>query len=551
MHTEVLIVGGGPVGLATALELSVQGVDCVLVDQTDGTVADPKVSTLSPRTMELCRRWGIAQRIRDAGWPVEHTRDVAWVTQVGGHEILRVSFPPYAQQTPPEYTPEPEQVCPQSWFQPIFLDAVRARLRHKVLLRHRLEGFEQVGNGGVRARVRALPDGGEHILEAHYLVACDGAGSSIRKQLNVKAPSIHSTREFQSILFRAPRLAEQMGERHAMVYFLVHPALREPLRAVDGRGLYRLIVNSQSNTSGSWDAEDAVRAALAFDTPFEVLSTSMWHLTHRVAERFRVDSVFLAGDAAHTLSPSGGFGMNTGIADAADLAWKLAAALRGWGGLAILDSYEAERRPIALRNLEQANLNLQRSLERTVPPFILEDSARGRAIRQDMAEGMRRAGVEREFDAPGVHLGHRYASALIVAAGDPPDPDPFAWQPTSYPGCRAPHAWVAERRSTLDLFGPGFTLLDFAGDYRGLHGLRQACAARGVPLRVVHVADPAVAALYECALVLVRPDGHVAWRGDAVPDEPLLLVDWVRGHIREQLRGHAHGCLHGHVGEVR
>jgi 2-polyprenyl-6-methoxyphenol hydroxylase-like FAD-dependent oxidoreductase len=526
-ETDVLIVGSGPVGLAMATELRYQGINCILIEQTDGVVTDPKVSTVGPRSMEFCRRWGIAQQIRNAGWPADHTLDIAWVTSVGGYEIYRVHFPTYAERTLPEYTPEPEQICPQDWFTPIFANFLGRYPQGIIRFLTRLDRFEQT-NQGVIAHVTNLETGDTEIIHTRYMVACDGARSSIRKACGVDAPTFHPTQTFQSVVFKAPELAAQMGKNHAMVYYLVNPMIQEPLRAVDGRCLYRLILKAQADGTVH-DPEAAIRAAISIDTPFEIVSNVPWRLTHRVADHFRTGNIFFVGDSAHTLSPSGGFGMNTGIGDAVDLGWKLAATLKGWAGVNLLDTYEIERRAIALRNLEAANANLERTQKRTIPPVMMTDTPEGEKLRQQMAEGMERSGVKREFDAPGVHFGFRYESPTIIPDGTPPSDDPYQWQQNSYPGCRAPHAWLEPGKSTLDLFGHEFVLMCFQSNPE-VEKFAQACQVRSIPFTSHYIENAQIAHLYERAFVLVRPDGHVAWRGDALPENPGIVIDQVRGH---------------------
>ncbi|MEL6164949.1 MAG: FAD-dependent monooxygenase, partial [Cyanobacteria bacterium J06628_3] len=281
------------------------------------------------------------------------------------------------------------------------------------------------------------------------------------------------------------------------------------------------------------DAYEAIKAAISIDTPVEIISNLPWRLTHRVAKQFRHQNIFFIGDCAHTLSPSGGFGMNTGIGDAVDLGWKLAATIKGWGGENLLDTYEIERRPIAVQNLEAANANLQRTQKRGIPPEIASDSPKGEAIRQQMAEGMEKSGVKKEFDAPGVHLGLRYSSSIVIPDGLAPENNQ-EWMQSSYPGCRAPHAWLKPGFSTLDLFGHGFTLLCFNSESNsnlnsGIEQITKICHQKQIPLTTHQINNPEIAQLYQRAFVLVRPDGHVAWRGDEIPQDVKFMIDKVRG----------------------
>ncbi|WP_067540722.1 FAD-dependent monooxygenase [Nocardia crassostreae] len=530
--TDVLIVGGGPTGLAMALELRSRGVEFVLLEAGDGALSHPRVSGIGPRSMEYFRRWGVADRIRHAGWPGDHPLDCVWVTRIGGHELFRI--PRFTMDTRPEFrhTPEPAAVCPQHWLAPLLREELGVAPDGPVRMRTRLDGFEQ-DEDGIHAHTTDLASGTETTVHASYLIACDGTSSAIRHDCGIAAPALHETQIFRNILFRAPRLRAELGENAAGFYYLmISAALRFPVRALDGRELYRLTVGLHGDPESTADAETLVRRALAFDTPVEVLSDNEWHLVHRVAADFRSDRVFLVGDAAHSLSPSGGFGMNIGICGAANLGWKLAAALDGWAGPELLDSYTTERRPIALEGIEEANRNLVRAMKRSVPAALDEDSEAGAQARRRVREQLGKSGVEREFDAPEIHLGFAYEDSPLVL----PDPDVRGTdvtdrRPNTRPGSRAPHAWIAPGVSTLDLFGAGFVLLCFAASDRILL-LEHAFGVREVPLHVVPCTVPGVAAAYERLFVLVRPDGHVAWRGDELPTDPGELADRVRGAVR-------------------
>ncbi|MFD7656829.1 FAD-dependent monooxygenase [Actinosynnema sp. NPDC059797] len=532
---DVLVVGAGPVGLAMALDLRYRGVDHLVVERRDGRVPQPGVSTIGPRSMELFRRWGLARRIREAGWPPDHSLDIAWVTRVGGHELHRFERGTVATRPEFRHTPEPDQVCPAHWLQPLLMGEVGAAPDGPLLLRHRLDSFTQ-DDDGVTAHLTDLDTGTATAVRARYLVACDGASSPVRRWCGIDAPARHEAKVLRNILFRAPELTRHLAERGgraAMVYFLMlSNELRYPLRSMDGRELFNLTVSGPALTA---DATELLRDAIAFETPVEPLADTEWHLTHWVADRYRHGRVFLVGDAAHTVSPSGGFGMNIGIADAADLGWKLAAHLRGWGGEHLLDAYETERRPVALQSLEAANRHLQRTLSRELPADLREETPEGARRRAEMAERLRASGAQKEFDNPEVHFGYRYESPLVIGAGAEMTPD---WRPGSDPGSRAAHGWLRPGVSLLDLFGEAFVLLCFEHDAQGVEGVRDAFAARDVPQRVVECDDPRLSELYACPFVLVRPDGHVAWRGSRPPADPVALVDAVRGSARAAVPSH-------------
>jgi 2-polyprenyl-6-methoxyphenol hydroxylase-like FAD-dependent oxidoreductase len=523
--TDVLIVGAGPVGLSLGVALRSEGVGFLLADAGDGQVDHPRVGTVGPRSMELFRRWGLAKRIRGAGWPEDHPLDVAWVTAVGGHEIHRIDFGTTATRPEPAYTPEPEQVCPQHWLMPLLFDELGHHPDGPVRLGHRVEHVDQDGDRVV-ATVRDLASDETFTVEAKYLAACDGASSPTRKACGVDAPARHRPRVFRNILFRAPGLRERLGDAAALVHFITSPEmLRYPLRAMDGDALYRLTASGE-DASTAKSPEELVGAALALDVPFEVLSESIWHLTHRIAERYRDGRIFFVGDSAHTLSPSGGYGMNTGIADAADLAWKLSATLAGWAGPGLLDSYETERKPVAETSLERSNENLERTMRRQLPPEIALDDEAGERVRRVMGERMAQGGVRREFESPEMHFGYRYDSPVIAA--DPDEAGDETWLSSALAGARAPHAYLEPGRSTIDLFGSSFVLVCFEPS-ADLDALRGAFAARSVPLAIEVVRDEEIARLYGRPFVLVRPDGHVAWRGAEPPKDADALVSTVRG----------------------
>jgi hypothetical protein len=300
--------------------------------------------------------------------------------------------------------------------------------------------------------------------------------------------------------------------------------------AINGRDQWRMSIigGAEPRELGGEEIHAAIRRAVGRDFEYEILSVVPWTRRELVAERYGAGPGFIAGDAAHVMSPTGGFGMNTGIGDAVDLAWKLAATLTGWGGPALLDSYTAERRPVGQRNVAEASANLGRMLSVGQNPGLGDDTPEGARVRgrvgREFSEIMRR-----EWFTLGIHLGYRYDESPICwpDGTDAPPDDTMSYVPTARPGARAPHVWLADGRSTLDLYGRGFTLL-WLGPADPAP-LVEAAAKRGVPLGVVALDEPTVREAYARQLVLVRPDGHVAWRGDVLPDDPLALIDCVRG----------------------
>jgi 2-polyprenyl-6-methoxyphenol hydroxylase-like FAD-dependent oxidoreductase len=528
----VLIVGGGPVGLALAAELGWRGIRCELVDQTDGAIATPKMNEVNTRTMEFCRRWGIADAVRNCPFPDDHPLDVVFVTSLSGHELARMPRPPRALQQAESHSPTRLQICSQLWFDPIL--RAFAQSQPSVTLRHRtrLENFEASATG-VIAELHEIETGKRETVAAEFLVGCDGANSPIRESLGIGLNGQGTLGHPLHLFFRSPDLLKHCG-REPGVFFLAidRHGLWANIRVIDpANGLWRLMV---LDTDGNQTPESVDRAALlqrAVGHPIDVewKGLSIWTRRSMVAERYAQGRVFLAGDAVHQLSPTGALGMNTGIGDAVDLGWKLAAVLEGWGGSGLLASYDAERRPIGLRNVGMtAEFYLAHGEFNDGIAAIEEDTEAGRQLRHRLGASLTRD-VGRMFRTAGLQLGYRYdGSSICIADDTPPLPDnPETFVPSARPGSRAPHAWLRDGRSTLDLFGRGFVLMRFGK--RATAALEQAATARGVPLTVADLDEPEAAALYERPLVLVRPDGHVAWRGGAVPEHATALIDRIRG----------------------
>jgi hypothetical protein len=332
------------------------------------------------------------------------------------------------------------------------------------------------------------------------------------------------------IFFRADRLWERHDKGKAALYYLVGPTGQwGTLTELDGHSLWRLTLHGskQKVDLGALDVEAHIRRAIGFDFPHQVLSVTPWVRRELVANGYGRGRVFIAGDCAHVNSPSGGHGMNTGVGDAVDLGWKLVAMAEGWGGPKLMASYEPERRPVAKRNVSEATHNFTvRSFQ---APELDRDTPDGAASRAELQRRIM-ADSTRRFGAFGIALGYAYADSPIVCAdGTAPPGDRVRYAPSTVPGVRAPHAALPDGRSTIDLFGRGFVLVRQGRDALDGAAFADAARARGVPFRIETIDDPATAALYERRLVLVRPDGHVAWRGDDMPADALAIIDRVRG----------------------
>ncbi|MDB5570976.1 MAG: dependent oxidoreductase family protein [Hyphomicrobiales bacterium] len=531
MQTDVLIVGAGPVGLALALDLGRRGAPCVVVDKGDGVVTHSKMGVVSVRTMEFCRRWGVSDAVRHAGFPDDYALNQVFCTSLAGHLLGVERYPSMQEQPETPDSPERKQRCPQLWFDPILQAAVKREASVRLMYGCELASFTQDASH-VRAIVRDGESGETREITARYVVGCDGARSFVRETLGVGMQG-EQLNYSVGIYFRSENLVARHSMGPAERYLFVgEDGNWGHLTVVDGRDYWRLtVIGSKERLHiDAASAQRWVRRCLGDDAiPFEIISVLPWRRSKLVADRYGRGRAFLCGDAVHVMSPNGGFGMNTGIEDAVDLGWKLDAVLKGWGGPRLLASYEAERRPIGLRNTNTAAGGFSKISKAARWSGVEREDEEGQQRRADLAPHLMEA-ARGNIEVVGVSLGYRYEDSPICALdGAPATPDePDVYAPTARPGHRAPHAWISPGRSTLDLFGEGFTLLDFSGGAQ-THRLEADAKAAGMPLRVAPIQDARIAALYEKPLVLVRPDGHVAWRGDAIPDDARALVDLVRG----------------------
>jgi 2-polyprenyl-6-methoxyphenol hydroxylase-like FAD-dependent oxidoreductase len=486
----VLIIGAGPVGAVLALELARHGVASTVVERSYAAPLFPKMDFLNGRTMELLRRLGVESRVRAVGVDPEHPANFVWTAGLDHPAIAVWPYPAPASQDPSvAYARIPGSVLE---------DTLRAVLRESPLVDLR-EGWTFLSLAPEGALVRA-PSGAEQHLASPYVIGCDGAGSTVRRALRVDMPVFAPPTRRISIYFRS-----------------ADPALRPYGRAfvtTVSTGMTLVSRDEGDLWTASFEASEVddpvtvlrakLRVPVAVD---EVLAVSSWQGALAVADRYRVGSVFLAGDAAHQYYPFGGHGANTGIADAVDLGWKLAAVTQGWAGAGLLDSYETERRPVALFNREMS-------------ANFLEVARRFARLTADGASDAHLAGFLAQETAQvtntGIHFGYRYTSPVICAEEGPaPRWDWDAYVPTTWPGGRPP--------SLLDRLGPGFTLVDFT---RGGEVLVKEARRRGIP--ITYLQPPGEhREEWERDLVLVRPDQHVAWRGDGPPDDWDAVLDQV------------------------
>lgn len=547
-RTPVAIVGGGPVGLLLALLLDHHGVGSVVFDAEDSVPAEPRGSTHGARTMEHYRRLGLAGRIRELGLPGGHSAGISFFTRYSGHLLAHLPWPGpdearahVAAASRTDQVPEPMHRANQMYVERLLLGHARTRPRISLRYGHRVTAVrERPGHVALTVESRR----GTHAWRAEYAAGCDGGHSLVRRSLGISYRGEGSLdqdvlgRRATAAHLRVPGLYERfLRGNAAWSNWVFNAELALNLIALDGVDEFFLLTSSADPDDPSDGAlVDLVRRAAGVPLEVQVVSRRAWTPgAALVAERFGAGRIWLAGDAAHLFTPNGGFGMNTGVDDAANLAWKLAASVRGWAGPGLPASYEAERRPVALRNTAAAR-ELNIALGAVDRPAALEDdSAEGEATREKTAERLAAYGLL-TLDTLGVQLGARYEGSPVVASeGDDPPPDSFtSYTPSGVPGGRAPHVWLDDGRgvgsSLFDRLGPGFTLLNLCTVPQDTSGFEAAATERGIPLSVLRIPEPAARELYGRDLVLVRPDQHIAWRGNRMPREIVGLLGCVTGH---------------------
>lgn len=540
MDTPVLIVGAGPIGLALAGDLGFRGATCTLIEKSDGQVLQPKMDMVGIRTMEFCRRWGIVPWVESAGYNRAYPQDCAWVTTLNGHEFGREVFPaPQDEKCPPQ-SPQKRERCPQNFFDPVLRRFASQFPSVTMSYETELVGFVE-DEEGVTSTVKDVKTGETRDIRSQYLVGTDGGASGVRQGLGIQMSGEPTLTYTTNVVFRTDNLEALHHLKPAYRYIFIGPeGTWATLVAIDGRDQWRfsLVGGTTMETHSEEVMRAAILRAVGKEFDFEILSMLPWIRRQLVADRYSTKRVFVAGDAAHLTSPTGGFGMNTGIQDAVNLSWKLAATLDGWGGPGLLQSYETEMRPIAIRNVSEATGNLKRMLSPRVVspgPEMFADTHEAEQKRREFGDAYTEL-MKREWFSIGIHLGYMYEGSPIVVPDGTPQPEDTVqtYVPTARPGSRAPHVWLADGSSLIDHFGRDFVLLRLGTAAPDGAALAAAAARHKVPFKVVAIDNAEAVALYERRLVLVRPDGQVAWRGDELPGDVDSLIDAVRGVVDGQ-----------------
>jgi 2-polyprenyl-6-methoxyphenol hydroxylase-like FAD-dependent oxidoreductase len=540
-ETDVLIVGAGPVGLTLAIDLAWRGIDVTVVEaRAPAAPPEPKCNHVAARTMEIFRRLGLAEKIRNAGLPADYPHDIVYRTTFTGQELTRIPIPcrrdRFTAKDGPDCnwpTPEPPHRINQIFLEPILFEHAAAQPQIRIINRTSVEDAA-VEDTSARVTLRDLETGTLTGLTCRYLIGCDGARSIVRKAIGAKLTGDAVVQRVQSTYIRAPDLIGRQHHERAWGTGVINPRRAGMVYAIDGRERW-LIHNYMKPNESDFDSVDrdaCIRTILGVDADFhyDIISREDWYGRRLIADKFRDRCAFIAGDAAHIWVPYAGYGMNAGIADAMNLSWLLAAHLNGWAPASILDAYEAERWPITSQVSRFAMSHAEAEIRRrgAVPDEIEDVGSQGEQARREVGRLSYEINVQ-QYACAGLNFGTYYDRSPIIAydGAEHPAYTMDSYTPSTVPGCRTPHLWNADGNSLYDAMGPEFTLLrfDWAQDVTALEA---AAYSRRLPLRVLNVQRP-VNGIFPDALVLSRPDQHVAWRGNIPPTDPLALIDRIRG----------------------
>lgn len=542
MDSPVIIAGGGPVGMTLALELAHHNVRSIVLEQNETTTRHPKMDLTNGRSMELFRRLGIVPALRAVGVPEDHPLDVVWGTRLNGHVLKRFAYPSPKVMSiraiaanDGRSTSEPPMRVSQIVLEPVLKAALDANSLIDVRFGSAFEDLTQDA-GGVTVTVRKSATGEVEKLRCGYLAGCDGGGSKVRRKLNIELEGEHAIGRAYMVHFKS---SADILHRHGLIYHF-QTGLGTVI-SQDGGETYTLqMMLPPGVDEKALDPADLLRQFAGEDFQFEILVSNPWSPHMVIAEEYGRGRVFLAGDAVHQVVPTGGYGMNTGIADAVDLGWKLAAAVNGWAGPQLLGSYKIERHQIAVQNRAAALRHLM--VRVAIGEKINEaeqacdlDSEEAAEKRQALGRDIAALG-NAENESWGIEHGYRYTGSPVIAVADEdgtePAFDPLHSAPTTWPGSRLPAVFLEDGSVLADQLGRDFSLL--VADDLDVSELVKGAAEAGVPLTLVKVPELARSILQK-KLVLVRPDQHVAWRGDDVPAHARALFDQVAGYANAEL----------------
>lgn len=543
MHSFATIVGAGPVGMTLALDLARRGVPVTIVekgaaDRTPGA----KCNHISAHSLETFRQLGLADEIRQLGLPANHPHDVVFATSMTGHELCRIAIPPrrdrfgtsgYADSNWP--TPEPPHRCNQMYFEPLLRERLNTSDGIRVVYDATVEAVEQ-DETGVTAIGRHSQTGEPLHFRSDYLIGCDGGSSLVRRAIGGKFVGDEVISLNRSITIRAPDLRGMTSIGSAWMTWLVQERMLACLVAVNGQDLwtFHFFLEVDNPDAKDFDCKDGIRKCIGASIRYDVVNEEDWQGRRLVSDRLRHERLFICGDAAHIWIPFAGYGMNAGIADCMNLSWQLAATYAGWAGPGLLDAHEAERHPItqqvsqhvmglALDNMRSGNVG--QWISQLEAPEPMGSYAREMAGRWYFERNVG------QFACKGLNFGPYFDASPLICYDDQPAPaySLTHYQPSTVPGCRAPHIWLPDGTPLYDCMGMGFALVR-RNPTIDVSSLLGAAASRDFPVIVVDIADAIEAEVYDHELVLVRPDRMICWRGNRLPTDPEALLDKISGH---------------------
>jgi 2-polyprenyl-6-methoxyphenol hydroxylase-like FAD-dependent oxidoreductase len=536
---QVLVVGGGPVGLTLAIDLGRRGVRCTLIEQKEAPEFLPKMERCNARTMEIFRRMGIVAKVRAAGLRADIPMDVFIVLSLAEPPLVHLPYPSVDQAraeiracSDGRLPLEPYQLISQYTLEPLLKSIAESLPTVAVRYGCQLESFTQ-DDAGVTARVRNA-DRTSGTIRAAYLAGCDGGSSTVRRQLGIRLRGEYNLLELRQALYRCDELFDRLPIGNG-------PGRGRHYHVADSAATFLIMQDSTRHfTLHAVVERDADMSALfertvAIPVRYELLSCNPWRQNLLLADRYRDRRALLVGDAAHLVIPTGGLGMNTGVGDALDLAWKLAATLAGWGGPRLLDSYEVERRQVGERNVGASRYAAlgRRKWRAQYRPDIRDDTPQGAATRANL---VRVAEIEqrKSNEMIGAELGYRYVDSPIVCdIPGGPEHRYREYEPTTWPGARLPHAWLADGTPMQDRIPyEGYSLLRLGRSSADTSGLERAMRASGAPFAVLDVPDDAPREVYGHDLLLLRPDLHIVWRGNRPPEDPAEVAAAATGAAR-------------------
>lgn len=519
IRTSVLIVGGGPVGLATAMELASHNIECVVVEpRLAVSLTRPRAKTTSARTMELFRRWSFADEIRKrAPIPVGWSSDIAFCTTATGQEIARFTGVLGLDLVDSDLAAEAGQQIAQPAVEQAMRDILADTRGVRFLLGSRVLSV-QADSDGASGMIGDDAGAVDTPFSADYVVGADGARSLVRAAMGAHYYGGDAGRPNLSIVFRSPGLANHLTGSPALHHWVLNPDAPGVVGPLDLADTWWAIATGRPDDDPDPDPVAIVRAMLGRDVPVGVLGTDPWQARALLVDRYRSGPLFVVGDAAHQNPPWGGHGFNTGVGDAVNLGWKLAAVLHGWAPPELLDSYEAERRPIAQQTIKIAAANTA-ALPTDLAAAATQRDGVAASTLADRIQSMKRL----EFYCSGLVLGYGYGPGAGSQTTDGTD-----FTPRALPGNRLPHRWIRPGQSIYDLLGREFTLL---GDPSRAKPLLDLADQRQIPVTSVPQLGFPVADAFGASLVLVRPDQHIAWLGDGISSEqaPHVLANAVAG----------------------